>query len=181
MLGVQVAVAKRLDVQVAGEPLVEHQEAGVGVGGRLVTRLAGAGLDVAGLAPLRERDLDQVEVARRDRAREGRPALVEHGAHVVARGDVDEGEQADVGVGGELGRLPGGRVPGLGRALDLLLGKARVVDEQLRPVGGDPGHLAGRGVAADDELAPGARLAHHLARVDRAGAALDALAAPGGA
>ena len=67
--------------------------------------------------------------------------------------------------------------PVCGRALDLLLGEARVVDEQLRLVRGDPGHLAGRGVAADDELAPRARLAHHLARVDRAGAALDALAA----
>src|SRR3954453_878974 len=36
------------------------------------------------------------------------------------------------------------------------------MNQELRAVRGDPGHLAGRRVPREDDLAPGPRLAHHL-------------------
>ena len=90
-----------------------------------------------GAAALGKRDLDDVEVARRLGRRELLARLGEHLADVVARGDVDQGEQPHARLPGQLGRLAGGGVAGLGGALGLLVGEARVVDEQLGLVRGD--------------------------------------------
>ncbi len=70
-----------------------------------------------GVALLLERHLDAVEVARAGHVREARARLLLDEPCRVARREVDEGEQADVGLGGELRRLARRRVPGLaGRA-----------------------------------------------------------------
>src|SRR4051794_39458422 len=97
------------------------------LGRPLVAPVAGALLDQGRLAPLGERDLDEVEVARRDRRGERLAGLVEDGLDVVAGGDVDEGEQLDGGLTGQRRRLACSRMAGLGGALCLLLGEARVV------------------------------------------------------
>ena len=163
VLGVEVAVAQRLDVQVAGQPLVEDQRpvARLGRG----SRVGGAVLDQARLAALGKRDLDQVEVARRDRARERLARLGEHRADVIARGDVDEREHAR--------RRPRRRARRPGAPVEWPVSAARSVSSSAKleswtsswaSCAATPGHLARRGVAADHELAPGARLAHHLAR-----------------
>ena len=94
---------------------------------------AGPVLDQPRLAALRERDLDHVEVARRLGGRELLARLGQHLADVVARGDVDQGEQLHARLARQLGRLAGGRVAGLGGALDLLVGEARRRARAARP------------------------------------------------
>ena len=71
----------------------------------------------------------------------------------VAAGDVGQREQPHLGVARQLGRLAGGAVGGLARALGLLLGEGRLVDEHVGLVGRDRERLAGRRVAGDDDLA----------------------------
>ncbi len=51
---------------------------------------------------------------------------------------------------------------GFNRSLELALGEAPIVHEQLGLVGSHPGHLAGRGIPGDHDLAAPAWLAHHL-------------------
>ena len=51
---------------------------------------------------------------------------------------------------------------GLRRPLQLLLGERRLVDQQVRAVGGDSHRLTRRRVARDHELAPRPRRAHDL-------------------
>src|SRR3954468_13388576 len=106
------------------------------------------------LPPLGERARDRVEVARDDRALEDRARLVADLAAAVAGRDVREREQADVGLARDLGRLAGGAVAGLEGALALVLDEGRLVDEQVRAVGGDPDHVARRRVAREHDLAP---------------------------
>src|SRR3954462_104684 len=79
------------------------------------------GLDEGRLAAFGERDVDRIEVARGDRVREDRAGLVADVAREVARGEVGQREQADVRVARDLGRLAGGRVRRLARALALVL------------------------------------------------------------
>ena len=57
-------------------------------------------------------------------------------------------------VARDLGRLAGGAVGCLARALGLLLGKRRLVHEQIGLVRGDDQRLAWRRVARDHDLAP---------------------------
>ncbi len=57
---------------------------------------------------------------------------------------------------------------GLVGALRFLVGKARLVDQQVCLMGGDGSQLARRGVAGDHDLAASARLADHLFRRDSA-------------
>ena len=76
--------------------------------------------------------------------------LLEHRADVVARGDVDQREQLHVGLRRHRRRLADGRVPGFGRPLDLLLGEAGVVDQQLGVGGGGDRRRRGGGVAGED-------------------------------
>ena len=63
--------------------------------------------------------------------------LRKHGADVVARRDVDDGEHLDLGLAGDDRGLARRRVPGFGGSLRLLVGEAPVVDQQLGAVGGD--------------------------------------------
>ena len=56
-------------------------------------------LDQLRRAALGERDLDEIEVARRDRPGKHLARLGEHVGDVVARGDVDEGEQVREALG----------------------------------------------------------------------------------
>src|SRR3954453_16334097 len=109
--------------------------------------------DEVGLALLGERDLDGVEVARDLGGREGLTRLLADLAPAVARRDVRQREQAHLRVARQRRRLARGRVPGLSRALGLLVGERRLVDEHVGLVGGD-GELARRpGIARDDDLA----------------------------
>src|SRR3954451_4034036 len=118
------------------------------------------------LPPLGERDRDRVEVARDDRALEDRARLVADLAAAVAGRDVREREQADVGLARDAGRLARRGVPGLERALALLLHERRLVDEDVGAVGGDADHLARRRVAREHDLAAGAVGADHLLGTD---------------
>ena len=76
----------------------------------------------------------------------------------------------------QLRGLPRRRVAGLDRSLELAVGEAPIVHEQLGLVGGHPGHLARRGVPGDHDLAAAARLAHHLLGANLAVAPLHGLA-----
>ena len=95
---------------------------------------------------------------------EDRARLVADLAAGVARGDVGEREQADAGLGGQLGGLARGRVAGLQRAVALLGGERRLVDEHVGAIGGHTHHVARRRVAREHELASVARLAPRPAR-----------------
>src|SRR4051812_3729808 len=114
-----------------------------------------------GLTSLGERQLDHVEVFGGDRRLEDLFCLLDHLAHVVAGGDVDEGEQLHVGLGGDGGCLPDGRVAGFRRALDLLLGEGGVVNQQVGVGGRGDGGGARRGGAGDRERAARPGRAHH--------------------
>lgn len=75
-----------------------------------------------------------------------------------------EDEHPDLGATRHLGRLRGRRVPGLVRALPLLLGEAGVVDEHVG-VGGDVEHRAGGArVARQDDLPARTGGPEHLVR-----------------
>ena len=75
---------------------------------------------------------------------------------------MNQGQELDARLPRQLRGLPGGRVAGLDRSLELVVGEAPIVDEQLGLVGGHPGHLARRGVPGDHDLTAPAWLAHHL-------------------
>src|SRR3954453_7285010 len=94
-----------------------------------------------GIALLGERPVDRVEVARDDRALEDGAGLVADLATAVAGRDVGQGEQPDVGVARDLGRLARRRVAGLERALALLLDERRLVDEDVGAAGAGANHL----------------------------------------
>ena len=97
--------------------------------------------------------------------------------HVVAGGDVDQGEQLRPPPRGRP-RPPGrGRVAGVGGALRLLLGEARVVDQQLGAARRPRASLAGRGVAGDRRACGPRATRPSPRRADRPGGALDRLAA----
>src|SRR3954463_11357972 len=129
-----------------------------------------------GLTSLGERQLDHVEVFGGDRRLEDLFCLLDHLAHVVAGGDVDEGEQLHVGLGGDGGCLPDGRVAGFRRALDLLLGEGGVVNQQVGVGGRGDGGGARRGVAGDRERAARPARPHHPVGSDGSGFTLDRLA-----
>src|SRR3954451_5316916 len=113
---------------------------------------------------LRERDVDGVEVARDLGAREDGPGLVADLAPRVARGDVRQREQADAGLGGQLGGLARGGVAGLQRAVELVGGERGLVDQDVGAVGGHADHVAGAGVPREDQAAPAACLPYDLLR-----------------
>src|SRR5690349_8859743 len=106
------------------------------------------------LALLREGHVDRVEVARDDGPLEHRARFVADLAAAVAGRDVREREQPDLGLARDPGRLARGAVAGLERALALLLGERRLVDEQVGAMGGDAHHVARRRVARDDDPPP---------------------------
>jgi len=111
---------------------------------------------------LGERDLDRVEVARDLGRREDRARLLADLAAAVARGEVGEREQPDLGLAGEGRRLARRRVTCLHRALGLLVDERRLVDQHLGLMGGDSEQRGRARVAGDDDLAPGTIGAHDL-------------------
>ena len=64
---------------------------------------------------------------REDRAR----LALDIGTAPVARGRCRQREQVDAGVAGDTGRLAGGRVLGIGGAVDFVVAERRLVDEQV--------------------------------------------------
>src|SRR4051794_9231982 len=98
-------------------------------GGGRRTRLQVGPADELGLALLGKGNLDRVEVARHLGGREDGTRLVAELAAGVARRQVREREQAHVRVARERGGLACGRVPGLARAVGLLVGERRLMDE----------------------------------------------------
>ena len=113
------------------------------------------------VSSLGEGNLDLVEVFGGDGRLEDLLRLLEHLADVVAGGDVDEGEQLHVGLGGDGGGLADGRVAGFGGPLHLLLGEGGVMDEQVGVGRGGDGGGAGRAVAGDDDGAARTARSHH--------------------
>ena len=116
------------------------------------------------LAPLRERDLDGVEVPRHDGVREELPRLLDDLVAEVARREVHEREQPHVGLPCDERGLAGGRVQRLPRALALVGEERRLVDEHVRAPGRLDDRGRGRRVPAEHELATGPRRAEHLLR-----------------
>ena len=90
---------------------------------------------------------------------------------------MDQGEHLHVRLAGDGGGLADGGVAGLGGALDVLLGEAGVVDQQLGVGGGGHGGRAGRGVAGDDDGAARPARADHVLGADGPGCALHLLPA----
>src|SRR4051794_32237126 len=132
---------------------VLQASSGGGGASALRCRRGRRGADQLGLALLRERHLDRVEVARDLGVREDRARLLAHLPAAVPCGQMRQREQTDLGVAGERGGLAGGRVPGLLRALGLLGGERRLVDEDVGLVGDHLEHLRRARVAGDDDLA----------------------------
>src|SRR3954452_9498258 len=122
-----------------------------GGGSALRCRRGRRGADQLGLALLRERHLDRVEVARDLGVREDRARLLAHLPAAVPCGQMRQREQTDLGVAGERGGLAGGRVPGLLRARGLLGRERRLVDEDVGLVGDHLEHLRRAGGARDEE------------------------------
>src|SRR3954470_15234828 len=100
-----------------------------------------------GFSSLGEGQIDDVEVFGGDGGLEDLFRLLDHLADVVAGGDVDEGEQLYVCLGGDGGGLADGRGAGIGGPLGLLLGERGVVDEQVGVGRGRDGGWARRRVA----------------------------------
>src|SRR5262249_52381610 len=94
------------------------------------------------------------------------------GAAVPGR-EVREREQADPGVAGDSGGLVRGAVAGLERAVALLLGEGRLVNEQVGALGVRADHVARGRVARDDDPAARALRSDDLFGPD----AVDGLAA----
>ena len=93
---------------------------------------------------------------------EHRARLIAQIAARIAAGDVGQRQQSDLRVACDLGRLTGGGVAGLARALGLLLGECRLVDEHVRFVGGDVSISHGEVSPEITILRPSRAAAHHL-------------------
>src|SRR4029077_3830413 len=144
--------------------------------GRILASLPRSILHELWFSTLWEGELDQVEGARGDSGLEYLASLLQHFADVIARRNMDQGQELDFGLAGYSGGLADGGVAGVGGALGLLLGEAGVVDEQLPSLAGLTRRPAGSRVAGDDDRAAGARLAHHRAGLDRPLGAVNPLA-----
>ena len=85
-----------------------------------------------GPTPLREADVDDIEVLRDDRFGKNRARLANDLRPEIAVREVGEGEQAHPGFQRELGRARRGGVQRLRGALALFDRKRRFVDEDVR-------------------------------------------------
>src|ERR687891_833304 len=136
------------------------------------------GLDESGAAPLAKPDVDDIEVPGNDRLGEDLARLPRDLGPEVAVGEVREHEHPDAGGTRELGCVHGGGVRGLGRAVALLGGERRLVDEHVRLAGDVEHGPRWSRVAGEDDLAPRPRRPQHLLWRDRGPAGqLDRLAA----
>src|SRR5204862_8257306 len=104
----------------------------------------------------------RVEVARNLGVGEHRARLVADLAAGVARREMREREQADLGIGRDLRGLARGAVAGLRRAVRVRVEARRLVGEDVRATGRDDDGVGRRGVARDDDLAPAPGLADDL-------------------
>src|SRR5436190_16614108 len=132
---------------------VLQASSGGGGASALRCRRGRRGADQLGLALLRERHLDRVEVARDLGVREDRARLLAYLPAAVPCGQMRQREQTDLGVAGERGGLARGRVPGLLSPLGLLVDEGRLVHEDVGLVGDHLEHLRRARVARDDDLA----------------------------
>jgi hypothetical protein len=132
----------------------------------------------SGPTPLREADVDDIEVLRNDRLREDGPRLADDLGSEVTVGEVREGEKTDARRGGKLRRGRRRRVQGLVRALALLHRERGLVNEHVGVPGGLAHRVRGARVAGEDDLPPGPRRAENLLGAHcRAVGQLQALAA----
>ena len=132
----------------------------------------------SGPTPLREADVDDIEVLRNHRLREDDPRLADDLGPEVAVGEVRESEKTDACRGSKPRRGRRGRVQGLVRALPLLHRERGLVNEYVGVPGGLAHRVRSASVAGEDDLAPGPRRAENLLGAHRRAAGqLDALAA----
>jgi hypothetical protein len=129
-------------------------------------------LDEARPAPLREADVDDIEVPRHNRVGEDGTRLARNLGTEVAVGKVREREHADVRGAGKLCDLDGGRVQGLVGSLLFLRSEGRFVHEQVGGLRRFEDHPGGPGVPGQNDLPPRSRRAQdpggvHLAPVCR--------------
>jgi hypothetical protein len=119
-------------------------------------------LDESRPAPLREADVDDIEVPRHDRLREDRASFARDLGPEVAVGEMGQDQHLHAGRAGELRRADCGGMEGLVRPFALFRGKGRLVDEHvgvLRRVQ----HGRGRArVSGEDDPATRSRRAKHL-------------------
>ena len=131
-----------------------------------------------GPAPLREADVDDIEVLRHDRLGEDGARLAQDLRPEVAVRQVGEGEQAHSGCERELGRARRGGVQRLFGALPLLDRERRFVDEDVRVLRCLEDGAGCPRIAGEDDLPPGPRGTENLPGFHRGPARkLDRLAA----
>jgi hypothetical protein len=120
-----------------------------------------------GPAPLREADVDDIEVLRDDRLREDGSRLPEDLGPEVAVREVREREHAHAGGRGELGCACRSRVQGLVGALSLLVRERRLVDENVSLSRCLQNRACGTRVPGEDDLPAGSRRAENMLRAHR--------------
>jgi hypothetical protein len=125
-------------------------------------------LDEARPAPLRETNVDDIEVPRYDRLRKDGTRLTRDLGSEVTIGEVRQGEHADVRRARELRDLDGGRVQRLVGSLLFLRGEGRFVDEQVGRVRRCEDHACRPGVPGQHDLPPRPRRAEDLGGLDLA-------------
>ncbi len=120
-----------------------------------------------GPAPLREADVDDIEVLRNDGLRENRTRLPKDLGPEIAVRQVREGEHASSGGGCELGRARGGRMQRLVGALALLVRERRLVHEQIGIASRFENRAGRTGVPREYDLPAGTGRPEHLIRAHR--------------
>jgi hypothetical protein len=120
-----------------------------------------------GPAPLREADVDDIEVLRDDRLREDGARLPENLGPEVAVREVREREHAYAGGRGELGCARRRCVQSLVGALAFLLRERRLVDENVGLTGCLENRARGTRVPGQNDLSAGSRRAENLLRAHR--------------
>ena len=108
----------------------------------------------SGPAPLREADVDDIEVPGHDSLGEDGASLASQLWPEVPTRDVREHEQPHRRQSSELGCLHGGRMTGFRRTLALLLAERGVVDENVGFVGNLENRAHRARVSRDDDTAP---------------------------
>ena len=115
-----------------------------------------------GRAALGQRNLDAVEVARNHGPLEDGAGLVQQLRDRVARGDVGEREQLDLGRRRQLRGRAGGAVAGGGGPLGVRVHEGGLVHKQIRAMGDGSGQVAWSGVARDNDRPTAPRFPQHL-------------------
>ena len=122
-------------------------------------------LDEPRPAPLREADVDDIEVPRHDRLGEDGARLARDLRPEVAVRQVSQREHADAGGARQLRDVDCGGVQGLVRARLFLGRERRLVHEQVGSLGRLEDDTRRTGVSRQDDLTPWPRRPEHLARL----------------